>query len=110
MPGGQAIYVGVDIGKSAHHACAIDERGAVVISRRVSNEQHALESMLAEVQNIDVEAQLVWAVDLTSELATMALATLLGSGQTVFYVPGRLVTACRTHFVVKARPMDATRR
>lgn len=93
MTGRQAIYVGIDIGKSAHHACAIDERGSVVLSRRVTNDQHDLESVLAEIKNVDAEAELVWAVDLTSELAAMALATLLGSGQTVYYVPGRLVNS-----------------
>lgn len=91
--GRQTIYVGIDIGKSAHHACAIDDRGSVVLSRRVINDQHDLEGILGEVRNVDAEAELVWAVDLTSELATMVLATLLGCGQTVFYVPGRLVNS-----------------
>lgn len=93
MTGRQTIYIGIDIGKAAHHACAIDERGSVLLSRRVTNDQRDLELILAEVQKLSAAAELVWAVDLTSELAAMALATLLGAGQTVFYVPGRLVNS-----------------
>jgi sugar (pentulose or hexulose) kinase len=31
-------WVGIDVGKTSHHACAIDETGKVVWNQKVSNE------------------------------------------------------------------------
>lgn len=93
MTGRQAVCVGIDIGKTAHHACAIDARGSVVLSRRVTNDQHDLETLIAEIGTADDDAEVLWAVDLTNELAAMVLATLSSAEQAVFYVPGRLVNS-----------------
>ena len=32
-------WVGIDVGKTSHHACAIDETGKVLWNQKVSNEQ-----------------------------------------------------------------------
>jgi hypothetical protein len=91
MFGRQAIYVGVDIGKSAHHPR--DRRARLCGAQPPHHQRPTCSEIHAHRDSEHVEAELVWAVDLTSELATMALATLLGSGQSVFYVPGRLVNS-----------------
>jgi hypothetical protein len=41
------IWVGIDAGKSAHHACAIDADGEICWSQKVVNDQAALEQVLA---------------------------------------------------------------
>jgi transposase len=41
------VWVGIDVGKAAHHACAVDERGEVVFSRKVANGQDAIERLIA---------------------------------------------------------------
>lgn len=37
------MWVGIDVGKGVHHACAVDENGSVVFSRKVANGQAAIE-------------------------------------------------------------------
>jgi transposase len=83
------IWVGIDVGKSAHHACAVDETGKVVFSQQVANGQAAIETLIARAGKAGREV--VWAVDMTSGIAGLLLTLLLGTGQSVVYVPGRLV-------------------
>jgi transposase len=83
------IWVGIDVGKSAHHACAVDETGKVVFSQPVSNGQAAIEALVVRAGKAGTEV--VWAVDITSGIAGLLLSLLLGSGHPVLYVPGRLV-------------------
>lgn len=98
MPDTQRVYVGIDIGKTAHHGCVVDERGAILLSRRVVNDQHDLEALMCEVVAAAEGCEVVWAVDLTNELAAMVLAVLLAADQRVFYVPGRLVNSMSQAF------------
>jgi hypothetical protein len=43
------LSVGIDVGKGFHHACAVDETGKVVFSRKVANEQHSIEQLIARI-------------------------------------------------------------
>src|SRR5688572_15677853 len=81
--------VGVDAGKLAHHATAIDAEGRVLWSCRVANEQAAIEKLIAQAQRSAPEVR--WAVDLTSAGAALLLALLVAAGQKVVYVPGSMV-------------------
>lgn len=83
------VWVGVDVGKGFHHACAVDDRGRVVFSKRVANGQAAIEALIARTAT--KAEQVVWAVDMLSGAAGLLLSLLLGTGQPVVYVPGRLV-------------------
>ena len=83
------IWVGIDVGKGFHHACAVDETGAVVFSRKVVNGQAAIEQLIA--RSTKKATKVVWAVDMTAGAAGLLLALLLGTGAPVLYVPGRLV-------------------
>src|SRR5262245_45671149 len=84
-----AVWIGMDVGKLAHHATAIDAQGRVLWSRRVPNEQAAIEKVIAQAQQ--TAAEVVWAVDLTSAGAALLLALLVVAQQKVFYVPGAMV-------------------
>jgi transposase len=83
------VWVGIDVGKTSHDACAIDETGKVVWNQKVPNEQHAIEQLVARARK-DAE-QVRWAIDLTSPMALMLITVLLCAGQSVVYVPGRTV-------------------
>lgn len=83
------MWVGIDVGKGFHHACAVDETGRVVFSRKIANGQAAIEQLIARTRA--KAAEVVWAVDMTSGAAGLLVALLLGTGQPVLYVPGRLV-------------------
>lgn len=54
-------WVGIDIGRHAHHAAAVDDSGAVLRSRRIRNDQKEIETRLERVA--DVESA-VWAIDM----------------------------------------------
>jgi transposase len=83
------MWVGIDVGKRFHHACAVDAAGKVVFSRKVANGQAAIEALIA--RTTAKAAEVVWAVDMTSGPAGLLIALLRVTGQPVLYVPGRLV-------------------
>ncbi|WP_110341022.1 IS110 family transposase [Prauserella flavalba] len=83
------MWVGIDVGKGFHHACAVDENGKVVFSRKVANGQAAIEQLIARTAGKATEV--VWAVDMTSGAAGLLLTLLWATGAPVLYVPGRLV-------------------
>jgi transposase len=77
---------GVGIGKSHQHAVVVDAEGTRVLSRRVANDQAALEELIG--QGAGLAAAMTWAVDLRSSEAALLVALLLARDQTVVYVPG----------------------
>lgn len=83
------IWVGIDVGKAAHHACAVDEAGKTVFSGPVPNGQAAIEAMIVRADA--AAAEVVWALDMTSGVAGLLLAVLVDGRREVRYVPGRLV-------------------
>lgn len=83
------VWVGIDVGKAHHHACAMDPAGKVVFSRKVANEQAAIEQLVADAGQAALEVR--WAIDLTSNAAALLTAVLVATGQRVVYVPGRVV-------------------
>ncbi|MGD9525831.1 IS110 family transposase [Pseudonocardia sp.] len=87
------IWVGIDVGKRAHHACAIDDKGKTVFSRKVDNDQAAIEELLtrAHAAADKVAGELRWAIDLTSSFSALLRAVLTAADQPVGYVPGRVV-------------------
>lgn len=92
------IWVGIDVGKATHHACAVDANGKVLFSGPVPNGQAPVEALIARAEKAG--AQVVWALDMTSGVAGLLLALLLGSpGREVRYVPGRLVNRMAGAFV-----------
>ena len=84
------VWVGIDVGKGFHHACAVDAAGKVVFSRKVANGQAAIEALIART-TAKATGGAVWAVDMTSGAASLLITLLLATGQPVVYVPGRLV-------------------
>jgi transposase len=83
------VWVGIDVGKGFHHACAVDAAGKVVFSRKVANGQAPIEALIA--RTTAKAGEVVWAVDMTSGPASLLITLLLATGQPVVYVPGRLV-------------------
>jgi transposase len=82
------VWVGIDAGKSSHHAAAVDAGGKRLWSVKVAN-QRQIEELIARAARSGAEVR--WAVDLVSPAAALLLAILLSGGQKVVYVPGRVV-------------------
>ncbi|MDI5937160.1 transposase [Micromonospora sp. DH15] len=43
------VWIGVDAGKQAHHAAAVDVAGRVLWSTRVANDQQAIADLIGRV-------------------------------------------------------------
>lgn len=85
----QQLWIGIDVGKRAHHAAAIDAAGKLVWSHRVTNDQESIERIVTLATSAGAGAR--WAVDMTSHEAALLLGVLNSAGQSVQYVPGRIV-------------------
>ncbi|WP_039803650.1 IS110 family transposase [Nocardia araoensis] len=85
----QRIWVGIDVGKATHHVCVMDETGKVCWSGKFGNDQRAIEAIIARAHETGIEVQ--WAIDLISPLAALLITVLLTAGESVAYVPGRVV-------------------
>jgi transposase len=108
QPGhGQVVWVGIDVGKHAHHAAAVAADGRLVWSRRVANDQAAIQGLIG--QATAAAAGVRWAVDSTGSSAVLLLALLAAADQPVVYVPGRVVNRMAGAFAGEAKtdPKDA---
>jgi transposase len=101
QPGHGRVWVGVDIGKHAHHAAAVDGDGQLVWSRRVANDQAAIAELIG--QATASAAGVGWAVDSTGGSASLLLALLVAAGQPVVYVPGGTVNRMAGAFAGEAK-------
>jgi hypothetical protein len=100
------ILIGIDAGKTSHHAAAVGGDGRLIWSQRVANDQAAIEELIDRGRRSG--AELLWAVDLTSAAAALLLALLLAAGQRVAYVPAARSTGWRTRSPARARPTRRT--
>lgn len=109
---GKKLWVGIDVGKQFHHACAVDERGKTVFSRKVKNRQAAIEDLIARTRakagagtgDVGPESdQVVWALDMTSGSAGLLVTVLVTTGQPVLAVSGRLVNRMAGAFAGEAK-------
>jgi len=85
---GETVWVGVDVGRHAHHAAAIDAHGTTLWSRRIRNDQADIEAVLKRVANGE---SVVWAIDMTAPESALLRGVLTAHRQQVRYVPGRVV-------------------
>ncbi|MGW4095221.1 IS110 family transposase, partial [Nocardia sp. NPDC004750] len=95
------IWVGIDVGKQSHHACAVDETGKTLFSYKFGNDQATIEALIARVAKAADRVR--WAIDLTSPLALMLITVLLAAEQDVTYVPGRVVNTMTHGFRGEAK-------
>jgi hypothetical protein len=101
QPGHGRVWIGVDVGKHTHHAAAVDGDGQLVWSRRVANDQAAIQGLIGRATAS--AAGVCWAVDLTGGSASLLLALLVAAGQPVVYVPGRVVDRMAGAFAGEAK-------
>lgn len=88
MTAGQ-VWAGVDVGKEQHWVCVVDDTGAVVLSRKLVNDEQLIRALVADVDALG--AQVSWTVDLTTVYASLLLTVLAEAGKSVRYLSGRQV-------------------
>ncbi|WP_105405487.1 IS110 family transposase [Neorhizobium sp. T7_12] len=98
------IYVGIDVAKETHWACALDPRAQVLLDRAVENDQAAIERLVADLRGLGGEV--VVGLDITGSLARFLEAILLAEGVRLVYVPGIAVNRAGQGFSGGERKSD----
>jgi transposase len=83
------VWAGIDAGKAHHWAAVVDDTGATVWSRKITNDESAILAALGDILGLADEVS--WAVDISGTASALLLALLAAHGQHVVYVPGRTV-------------------
>ena len=68
------LWAGVDVGKEHHWVAVVDDTGAMVLSRRLSNDEQQIRGIVTEIDGLG--DQVSWTVDLTTVYAALLLTVL----------------------------------
>lgn len=85
------LWAGLDAGKNHHHCVVIDTDGTRLHSQRVANDEADLNDLIDTVTRLADGGAVTWAIDLNSGGAALVIALLTERGQTLLYLPGRMV-------------------
>jgi transposase len=96
-PRADTAWVGIDVGKTHHWACAVSADGKTLLSVKIANDEAEIVAFLARAGSL--AAQLVWAVDIIGAPSALLLAVLARAGQPVHYASGRVVAAMSAAYV-----------
>jgi len=87
----EQLFVGVDIGKTHHWVCAVDQHGTALLSAKVANDETEIQQVIGAIADLAAPTQ--WAVDIIGAPSALLLALLVESSQPVVYASGRVVAA-----------------
>lgn len=93
-----AAYIGFDVGKSAHRACAVDARGEVLFNRTVPNRPADIDRAIADAGR---GAGVV--VDQKRNIGALVVARARAAGNRVHYLPGTAMKRARDMYPVTAK-------
>jgi len=83
--GGYAVCCGVDVGKSEHHACALDRSGKRLYDKPLPNDEAALVRVLTELAD---HGRVLVVVDQPAAIGALVIAVARSLGTDVGYLPG----------------------
>ncbi len=100
------VFVGVDIAKDKHYACAISSGGEALFSRRVPNNEAAIREMIS---NAGGHGRPALVVDMTSSAAALVLSVAAEMSIPVAYVSGLAMRRAADLYAgaAKTDPKDA---
>lgn len=79
------VVIGLDVGKHAHHACALDPDGNRLLDREVENTETTLREVYAAMA---AEGQVLVVVDQLHSIGALPVAVAQSMGIDVAYLPG----------------------
>ncbi|MEO2108832.1 MAG: IS110 family transposase [Actinomycetota bacterium] len=80
-----AIWIGLDVGKTDHHTCVLNDDGDTLMDRPVTNDQTDLERLIDTAAG---HGQPGLAIDQPGSIAQLAIAVAASRGVPVAYIPG----------------------
>lgn len=94
------VIVGLDVGKSTHHAVGKRVDGTVVVDRVVANTEQALVELLAPLETIGT---VLVVVDQPASIGALPVAIAQHRGLLVSYLPGRVMRQVADTFPGEAK-------
>jgi transposase len=82
---GYTVFCGLDVGKSAHHACVLDMAGKRLHDKALPNEQAALTAVF---ERLSTHGKVLVIVDQPASIGALAVAVARSLGIAVAYLPG----------------------
>lgn len=80
-----AVFCGLDVGKSEHHACALDTAGKRVHDKALPNDETALRTVFTALAE---HGRVLVVVDQPASIGALAVAVARSMGIDVAYLPG----------------------
>ena len=80
-----AVVVGLDVGKSGHHACALDPAGNKLFDKPLSQDESELRVLFTQLQN---HGEVLMVVDQPGTIGALPIAVARDVGCSVAYLPG----------------------
>ena len=72
-------WAGIDVGKTHHWVCVVDQDGRQLLSVKVANDEAGIAAMIGSVTGL--ARQIAWAVDIIGAPSALLLALLSQAGQ-----------------------------
>jgi transposase len=80
-----AVFCGVDVGKSEHHACAVNPDGTKLHDKALPNDEAALTTVLSELM---AHGRVLVIIDQPASIGALTIAVARKLGIDVAYLPG----------------------
>ena len=100
------IWCGLDVGKQAHHACALDAAGKKVFDKPLPQDQSKLEDLFTRLSE---HGRVLVIVDQPNTIGALPIAVARSMGIQVAYLPGLAMRRAADLYPGNARPTRATR-
>ena len=88
------IFVGLDVAKEVHWACAVDGNAKPLLSCSVANQPDQIAALIEDIGALDADEVTV-ALDILGGMATLLCAMIVEAGFQLVHVPGLSVNRAR---------------
>jgi len=79
------VWLGLDVGKESHHACALDRDGKRVHDRPLKQDEASIRALFAALSD---RGRVLLVVDQPNTIGSLPLAIARDMGMAVAYLPG----------------------
>ena len=79
------VWLGLDVGKESHHACALDRNGDKVHDKHLGQDETEIRDLLSR---LSVRGRVLLVVDQPNTIGSLPLAVARDMGVAVAYLPG----------------------
>ena len=88
------VFIGIDVAKEVHWACAMDRNARVLFSHAVDNDPAAIAALIDRIEGLEARATRT-AVDMLGGAASLVCAMLAEAGLPLVHTPGLAVNRAR---------------